>query len=248
MNIILIIKRCPLLGGSPISLPIPFPVQVRELRYLLEQAREGLKSSEGVNTQLRVQMDKMESRMSREIEGRQAAELRRREVEIAQRGLTVSHQQLQEELAELSSQLQSEREAKALQESLYKEQIKMFQSLQSESKKAEDQKSSFISKLQAADTTKQAMEQRIAELTKVNTQLEVQMTADRQRAEDNVNRLEAEIEGLKERLQDKCQKQVTCIYTCVCVASLSLLVHVHLYCRWWLKRACWSLNSSSRVI
>ena len=84
----------------------------------MEQAREGLESSEWVNNQLRAQMDEMESRLSREIEGRQAAEHQRREVEITQRRLTVSHQQLQEEVAELRSQLQSEREAKMLQESL----------------------------------------------------------------------------------------------------------------------------------
>ena len=71
----------------------------------MEQAKEGLESNEQVNNQLRAQMDKMESRLSREIEGRQVAEHQRREVEITQRGLTVSHQQLQEEVAELRSQL-----------------------------------------------------------------------------------------------------------------------------------------------
>ena len=67
----------------------------------MEQAREGLKSSEGVNNQLRAQMDKMESRLNMEIEGRQAAEHQRRKVEITQRGLTVAHRQLQKEVAEL---------------------------------------------------------------------------------------------------------------------------------------------------
>ena len=105
-------------------------IQARELRYQSEQAREGLKSSENVNSQLRAQLEKMESRLSKEIEARQAAEYRRREVEIAQRGLAVAHQQLQEELADVSTQLQSEKEAKRLQECLYKEQIKLFQSLQ----------------------------------------------------------------------------------------------------------------------
>ena len=153
-------------------------------------------------------MDKMEDRLSKEIEARQAAELRRREVEIAQRGLSVSHNQLQEELAQVSSQLQSEREAKRLQESLCDKQLKMFQSLQDESKKAEEQKSSFINRLQAADTTKHSLEEKIAELTKINTQLEVQMATDKQKSEDKVSHLEAEIESLKEKLVEKCQKQV----------------------------------------
>lgn len=170
--------------------------------------REGLKSSEGVNAQLRAQMDKMEDRLSKEIEARQAAELRRREVEIAQRGLSASNQQLQEELAQVSLQLQSEREAKRLQESLCDKQSKMFQSLQDESKKAEEQKSSFINQLQVADMTKHSLEEKIAELTKLNTQLEVQMATEKQKLEDKVSGLEAEIESLKEKLVEKCQKQV----------------------------------------
>ena len=187
-------------------------LQVRELRYQLEQAREGLKSSEGVSGQLRAQMDKMEERLGKEIEARQAAELCRREVEIAQRGLSVSHQQLKEELAQVSSQLQSEREAKRLQESLCDKQLKMFQSLQDESKKAEEQKCSFINQLQAADMTKHSLKEKIAELTKLNTQLEVQMATEKQKLEDKVSCLEAEIESLKEKLVEKCQKQVRITY------------------------------------
>ena len=121
---------------------------MRELRYQLDQAKEGLKASENINSQLRSQIDKMEARLSKEIEARQSAEFRRREIEIAQRGLSVSHRQLQEELADANMQLQSEKEAKRLQESLYKEQIKLFQNLQDESKRAEEQKSTFISRLQ----------------------------------------------------------------------------------------------------
>ena len=158
-------------------------------------------------------MDKMEDRLGKEIEARQAAELRRREVEIAQRGLSVSHQQLQEELAQVSSQLQSEREAKRLQESLCDKQLKMFQSLQDESKKAEEQKSSFINQLQAADMTKRSLEEKIAELTKLNTHLEVQMATEKQKLEDKVGHLEAEIESLKEKLMEKCQKQVRRTYS-----------------------------------
>ena len=146
-------------------------------------------------------MDRMETRLSKEIEARQAAELRRREVEIAQRALSVSHQQLQEELAQVSSQLQSEKEAKQLQESLYKKQLDMFQTLQDESKKAEDQKCSFISRLQAADTTKHSLEEKLVEMTKRNTQLEVQVATVMQKSE-------ADIERLKERLTETSQKQV----------------------------------------
>ena len=181
---------------------------MRELRYQLDQAKEGLKASENINSQLRSQIDKMEARLSKEIEARQSAEFRRREIEIAQRGLSVSHRQLQEELADANMQLQSEKEAKRLQESLYKEQIKLFQNLQDESKRAEEQKSTFISRLQVADTTKQGLEQKVSDLIRTKSQLEAQLATEKRNCEDSIGRLEMEIDNLKKRLLEKCDAQV----------------------------------------
>ena len=79
---------------------------MRELKYQLEQAKQELKSKEEVSHKLQEQLTKMESRLNRETEGRENAELRRRELEIAHTGLTVSYQYLEEMLTELRSQLQ----------------------------------------------------------------------------------------------------------------------------------------------
>ena len=146
---------------------------MRELRYRLEQAQQDLKSKEEVNHKLQDQLSKMESRLTRETEGREAAELRRRELEIAHTGLTVSYQHLEEMVSELKSQLQVEKEAKQLQDTLSKEQLVQFQLLQSDSQRAEDQRSLFLNQLQAADATKQSLEERLVELKALNTQLEV---------------------------------------------------------------------------
>lgn len=67
---------------------------------------------------------------------------------------------------------QVEKEAKQLQDTLSKEQLVQFQLLQSDSKKVEDQRTQFLNQLQAADAAKQGMEERIAELKTMNTQLD----------------------------------------------------------------------------
>ena len=64
------------------------------MKYSLEQESEGHSSSEAVVAQLREQLNKTEDRLSREIEARQGAELRKREGEIEQRSLTISSQQV----------------------------------------------------------------------------------------------------------------------------------------------------------
>lgn len=67
---------------------------------------------------------------------------------------------------------QVEKEAKQLQDTLSKEQLVQFQLLQSDSKKVEDQRTQFLNQLQAADAAKQTMEERMAELKTLNSQLE----------------------------------------------------------------------------
>ena len=76
------------------------------MKYQLEQSKQELKSREEVGHKLQEHLTKMESRLNRETEGREGAELRRRELEIAHTGLTVSYQHLEEMLSELRSQLQ----------------------------------------------------------------------------------------------------------------------------------------------
>lgn len=67
---------------------------------------------------------------------------------------------------------QVEKEAKQLQDTLSKEQLVQFQLLQSDSKKVEDQRTQFLNQLQVADAAKQTMEERMAELKTLNSQLE----------------------------------------------------------------------------
>ena len=130
--------------------------QLRELHYKLEQERESRHSSEVVGAQLREQLERAERKVSQTMEGRQAAELQRRELEIEHRSFKITNQQvtphtvkiiillknqqnflhlsfllhplpplqLQDEVVNLTTQLQKERDARGLQEGLYKEQIK----------------------------------------------------------------------------------------------------------------------------
>ena len=57
----------------------------------------------------------LEERLAREMELRETAELQRREAELQARSNLVTSQQLQEQLMEITSRLQAEREAKAVQ-------------------------------------------------------------------------------------------------------------------------------------
>lgn len=60
----------------------------------MEQEREGRHSSEVVGGQLREQLERAEGKVSQAMEGRQAAELRRRELEIEHRSFKISNQQV----------------------------------------------------------------------------------------------------------------------------------------------------------
>ena len=112
----------------------------------------------------------------------------------------------------------------------------MLQSLQEESHKAQVQKSEALSRLQTVDSSKQGLEEKVTELQRTNTQLQVclpsqeyvsifhtkqwfmcvqvELAGERHRAEDQVSRLEVELEALKERLQERAESQV---YGVVCV-------------------------------
>ncbi len=58
--------------------------------------------------QLREQLDRIESRVSREIDTRQSTELKYRELEVAHRSLCIANQTLGEKLVETESQLHGE--------------------------------------------------------------------------------------------------------------------------------------------
>ena len=90
-------------------------LQVREMSYQLQQEREAVKSGQATVAALREQVGGLEERLAREMEQRQVTELQRREAELQARSNLVLSQQVQDQLSELASQLQTEKEAKAVQ-------------------------------------------------------------------------------------------------------------------------------------
>lgn len=95
----------------------------RELKYELEQAREGRRVSENTNSQLKEQLDKIESKLVCEVEGRQSAEFKVKELDISLRTLTLSNRQLTEETNRLKNTFQEENKARLLQEGILQEQV-----------------------------------------------------------------------------------------------------------------------------
>ena len=83
--------------------------------YQLQQEREAVRGGQAAVASLREQVAGLEERLAREMEVRELAELQRREAELQARGSLVTSQQTQDQLAEITSRLQAEREARALQ-------------------------------------------------------------------------------------------------------------------------------------
>ena len=70
-------------------------LELRSQRYQHERSKEELAASEGICHQLQEQLKKAESRLLEEVEARQSAELRRKEIEVEFRALKSSNQQVQ---------------------------------------------------------------------------------------------------------------------------------------------------------
>lgn len=102
---------------------VQLELEKRELHYGLEQAREGARASDATSSQLRERLDRLETRLGEEVEGKQVAELRVRELEVMMRSVKSANQQLSEERDRLKAQFQAESEARILQEGIYQEQV-----------------------------------------------------------------------------------------------------------------------------
>lgn len=74
-----------------------------------------MRSGQASMAALREQMVGLEERLAREIEQHQMAELQRREAELQAHNNLVLTQKLQDQISELTSHLQAEKEAKAVQ-------------------------------------------------------------------------------------------------------------------------------------
>ena len=81
--------------------------------------------------------------------------------------------QLQDEISDLSSQLRAEREARALQEGLYKEQLRLFRELEGESSRAREQGEEMEGQLKVAEAGRQGLAEQVERLQRENTQLQV---------------------------------------------------------------------------
>ena len=90
-------------------------LQLRGVEYQLQQERESIRSTQSATAAVREQLSSTQERLSREVELREAAELGRRGAELVGRGHQVEGQQAQERIRELTSHLQTEREARAVQ-------------------------------------------------------------------------------------------------------------------------------------
>ena len=178
---------------------------------------------------LREQIVGLEERLAREMELHQTAELQRREAELQSHKHLVLSQQLQDQISEMTSQLQAEREAKAvqvnmsehtpsssmsahvtsIQEGLYKEQVRIFHELQGQSSRLQDQKTEVAGQLQEAQSGRQNLEEKLQQLQRENTQLQVELGGDRSRSEEVRGRLEGEVKEMRERLREKTEKLVS---------------------------------------
>ena len=74
-----------------------------------------MRSGQASVAALRERVAGVEERLAREMEQHQTTELQRREAELQARSHLVLSQQLQDQLSEMTSRLQAEREAKAVQ-------------------------------------------------------------------------------------------------------------------------------------
>lgn len=204
-------------------------LQLRELSYQLDQEKEAVRSGQASGAALREQMVGLEERLAREMELHQTAELQRREAELQAHKNLVLSQQLQDQISELTSQLHSEREAKAvqvkmseyfphilssvhitpIQEGLYKEQVRLFRELQGQSSRLQEQKTEVTGQLQEAQSGRQNLEEKLQCLQRDNTQLQVELSGERSRGEEVRGRLEGEVQEMRERLREKTEKLVS---------------------------------------
>lgn len=90
-----------------------------------------------------------------------------------------------------------------------------------------------MSKLQSADSNKQDLESRLNEMMRANAQLKLEVSTERQKYEDIVSRLESELENVKERVQEKSERQVDKINehtntmdTILCMQNFSHELHL----------------------
>ncbi len=128
-------------------------LQVRELKYKLDQSRESVQSHETTATQLRDQLDRLDTRCTRELEARREADLHCCEAEQTHRDLAVVHGSLQNQLTETVSLLAGEREARATMEGLYREQGRLYTALKADSERAGEDTSHLSGRLDLADKT-----------------------------------------------------------------------------------------------
>ena len=94
-------------------------------------------------------------------------------MEVHNKSLNATCQQLQEEVDEVKTQLRTERNQRTVTENALSEQQRLYQSLQEEATRAINQQNELSERLETTDSSKTALEEKMAFLQQVNAKLEV---------------------------------------------------------------------------
>ena len=94
-------------------------------------------------------------------------------MEVHNKSLNATCQQLQEEVDEVKTQLRTERNQRTVTENALSEQQRLYQSLQEEATRAINQQNELSERLETTDSSKTALEEKMAVLQQANTKLEV---------------------------------------------------------------------------
>lgn len=103
----------------------------------------------------------------------ESTELSLKELEVDNRSLKISNQQLQDELNSLLSQLQAEKNEHSFKETALQEQKRIYSNLQEETRKIMEQKGQLSTLLDQTDSAKAALEEEVISLRHTNSRLEV---------------------------------------------------------------------------
>lgn len=103
----------------------------------------------------------------------QSIVLNLKELEVENRSLKASKQQLEEEILSLTNTLQSERHQLSLKDSSYQEQKRLVANFQEEATRAIEEKGHLSGQLDEADSARSALVEEAESLRQTNARLEV---------------------------------------------------------------------------
>lgn len=111
--------------------------------------------------------------MKEDVEGRQSAELSLKEMEVENRSLKITCQQIQEELQSLTSQLRTEKQQHSIKDVALQDQKRLYKDLQEEVRRALEQKEQLSTQLDETDSSKTSLEEEMTSLKHTKARLQV---------------------------------------------------------------------------